>query len=62
MATVDEVMARLYSEAKPDQLEAMARYGMTTSNRLGVKIPKLCHIALNSEATQRRLQKQAQQQ
>lgn len=55
MATVDEALARLHAVAKPDQLEGMARYGMTrhtimfhgmaVDNRLGISIPDLRRIA-----------------
>ncbi|RJQ31797.1 MAG: DNA alkylation repair protein [Actinobacteria bacterium] len=37
----DEVMSKLKSKARPDQLEGMARFGMSTSQRLGISMPEL---------------------
>ncbi|MBN1147004.1 MAG: DNA alkylation repair protein [Anaerolineales bacterium] len=45
MASVDEVLELLREKADPGQLEGMARYGMSTEKRLGVKIPDLRQIA-----------------
>jgi 3-methyladenine DNA glycosylase AlkD len=41
MWTLTQVLDRLKAEARPDQLEGMARYGMVTENRLGVSMPRL---------------------
>ncbi len=40
-----QVMKRLREKARPDQLEAMAKYGMTVEKRLGLAIPELRKIA-----------------
>ncbi len=45
MTSVEEVLEKLRAKAQPDQLEGMARYGMTVEKRLGVKIPKLRRLA-----------------
>jgi 3-methyladenine DNA glycosylase AlkD len=45
MVSVDAVLERLQSEAKPDHLEGMARYGIVVEKRLGVSIPELRKIA-----------------
>ena len=45
MASVDEVLEQLKSQADPAQLEGMARYAMTGKNRLGVRVPALRKIA-----------------
>lgn len=45
MASVEEVLERLKSMAKPDQLEGMAKYGMVVERRLGVSIPNLRRLA-----------------
>jgi 3-methyladenine DNA glycosylase AlkD len=41
MWTLTQVLDRLKAEARPDQLEGMARYGMVIENRLGVSMPRL---------------------
>ena len=43
--SIEEVLKRLRGEARPDQLEGMARYGMTVERRLGVSIPNLRKLA-----------------
>jgi 3-methyladenine DNA glycosylase AlkD len=43
--TVEEVLKRLKSKARLDQLEGMARYGMSTDKRLGISIPELRKMA-----------------
>ena len=48
MMPVDAVMAQLHAAARPDQLAGMARYGMSTDNRLGVTVPELRRIAKQS--------------
>jgi 3-methyladenine DNA glycosylase AlkD len=42
---VEEVLERLKSMARPDQLEGMAKYGMVVERRLGVSIPDLRKMA-----------------
>jgi len=45
MATTEEVLERLKSKAKPEQLEGMARYGMAVERRLGVSVPDMRKLA-----------------
>ena len=45
MSSVEEVLNRLKKRARPDQLDGMARYGMTVEKRLGVSIPELRLLA-----------------
>jgi len=45
MGSVEEVLQRLKSKARPTQLEGMARYGMAVERRLGVSIPELRKMA-----------------
>jgi 3-methyladenine DNA glycosylase AlkD len=45
MTSVEEVLEKLRAKAQPDQLEGMARYGMTVEKRLGIKIPELRRLA-----------------
>ncbi len=45
MASVDVVIERLRSKARPDQLEGMARYGIVVERRLGVSVPDMRKIA-----------------
>ena len=45
MPAVEAVLEMLAAKAYPDQLEGMARYGMTVENRLGVKVPQMRKIA-----------------
>lgn len=45
MASVTDVLDRLQSKAKPEQLEGMAKYGMTVEKRLGVSIPDMRKLA-----------------
>jgi hypothetical protein len=45
MASVEEVLGRLKSKARPEQLGGMARYGMAVEKRLGVSIPELRILA-----------------
>ncbi len=45
MASVEEVLKKLREKARPDHLEGMARYGMTTGNRLGVSVPEMRKMA-----------------
>jgi len=45
MASVKDVLEKLHSKAKPDQLEGMARYGMAVERRLGVSVPDMRKLA-----------------
>ena len=38
---VDEALAALRAQARPDQLEGMARFGLTGAGRLGLAVPTL---------------------
>ncbi len=40
-ARLDEALARLHAAARPDQLAAMARFGLTGDTRLGLAVPTL---------------------
>ena len=42
---LEGAMARLRALARPDQLQGMARYGMSIEHRLGVSIPELRKLA-----------------
>jgi len=45
LVSIEEVLKRLESKSRRDQIEGMARYGMKVENRLGVSIPELRKIA-----------------
>lgn len=45
MATLEEVLEKLKAKARPEQLEGMARYGMSVEKRLGVAVPEMRKIA-----------------
>jgi len=45
MATLEEVLEKLRAKARQDQLEGMARYGMSVEKRLGVAVPEMRRIA-----------------
>jgi len=45
MSSVEDVLEKLKKKARPDQLEGMARYGMTVERRLGISIPELRLLA-----------------
>jgi len=45
MASVEEVLKKLESQAMPDKVQGMARYGMTAERRLGVSVPDMRSIA-----------------
>jgi 3-methyladenine DNA glycosylase AlkD len=45
MASVAEVLRQLEEKARPDQVEGMARYGMTAERRLGVSVPDMRKLA-----------------
>jgi len=45
MASVKDVLDKLQNKAKPDQLEGMARYGITVDRRLGASVPDMRKLA-----------------
>jgi 3-methyladenine DNA glycosylase AlkD len=45
MASVKDVLDKLRSKARPDQLAGMARYGMAIERRLGVSVPDMRKLA-----------------
>ncbi len=45
MISAKEVLKKLRSKSKPDQLEGMARYGIVTKRRLGVSVPDMRKLA-----------------
>jgi len=45
MASVKYVLDKLQSKARPEQLEGMAKYGMTVEQRLGVSVPDMRKLA-----------------
>jgi 3-methyladenine DNA glycosylase AlkD len=45
MASPEEILKKLKSKARPDQIEGMTKYGMGGANRLGVTIPDLRMMA-----------------
>jgi 3-methyladenine DNA glycosylase AlkD len=45
MASVKDVLDKLQSKAKPEQLKGMAKYGMTVEQRLGVSVPEMRKLA-----------------
>lgn len=45
MTTAQDVLETLKAEARPDQLEGTARYGMTTEKRSGIPVPLMRKIA-----------------
>ena len=45
MTTVDEVLERLREKARPEQVQGMARYGMTAEKRMGVRVPDMRRLA-----------------
>lgn len=45
MASVKDVLDRLQSKAKPEQLAGMAKYGITVGKRLGVSVPDMRNLA-----------------
>ncbi len=45
MSSVDEVLNKLRSHARPEQIAGMARFGMTPEQRLGVSVPDMRKIA-----------------
>jgi 3-methyladenine DNA glycosylase AlkD len=49
MASVKDVLDKLQSKAKPEQLKGMAKYGMTVEQRLGVSVPDMRKLAKEIE-------------
>ena len=45
MASVKDVLDRLRSKARPEQLKGMAKYGITIEQRLGVSVPDMRKLA-----------------
>ena len=45
MASVKDVLDKLRSKARPDQLTGMAKFGMTIERRLGVSVPDMRKLA-----------------
>jgi 3-methyladenine DNA glycosylase AlkD len=45
MASLEEVLKKLKSKARPDQLQGMERFGMEAERRLGVSVPDMRKIA-----------------
>jgi 3-methyladenine DNA glycosylase AlkD len=45
MTTIEQVIASLKKQARPDQLDGMQRFGMTKEGRLGISIPVLRKMA-----------------
>ncbi len=43
--SINDIVSKLKSKANPDNLEGMARYGISTTNRLGNSIPFLRKLA-----------------
>ena len=45
MASVKDVLDKLQSKARPEQLQGMAKYGMAVGQRLGVSVPDMRKLA-----------------
>jgi 3-methyladenine DNA glycosylase AlkD len=45
MASVKDVLDKLRSKARPEQLKGMAKYGITIEQRLGVSVPDMRKLA-----------------
>ncbi len=45
MASAEDILKKLKAKARPDQVEGMARFGMSPEQRMGVKVPDLRKIA-----------------
>ena len=45
MASVKDVLDKLQSKGRPEQLKGMAKYGMTVEQRLGVSVPDMRKLA-----------------
>ena len=48
MTSTIEILQELQSKARPDQVEGMTRFGMTSHRRLGVSVPNMRKIAKES--------------
>jgi 3-methyladenine DNA glycosylase AlkD len=45
MASVEDILRKLKDKSRPDQIEGMARFGISQERRLGVKVPEMRKIA-----------------
>jgi 3-methyladenine DNA glycosylase AlkD len=45
VASVEDILKKLKAKARPDQVEGMARYGISPERRLGVKVPDMRKLA-----------------
>ncbi len=45
MPSANQVLKLLKAKARPNQLEGMARYGLSIERRLGVSVPEMRRIA-----------------
>ena len=45
MASAEDILEKLKEKARPDQVEGMARFGISAEQRMGVKVPDLRKIA-----------------
>jgi 3-methyladenine DNA glycosylase AlkD len=45
MASAKDILKKLKAKERPNQLDGMARYGISTEGRLGVKVPDMRKIA-----------------
>jgi len=45
MASAEDILKKLKAKARPDQLEGMARFGISSDRRLGVNVPDMRKIA-----------------
>jgi 3-methyladenine DNA glycosylase AlkD len=45
MASMEDILEKLKEKSRPDQLEGMARFGMSAERRFGVKVPDMRKIA-----------------
>lgn len=45
MTATEDILLKLKANARPDQVEGMARYGISAERRLGVKVPDMRKIA-----------------
>jgi 3-methyladenine DNA glycosylase AlkD len=45
MASVEDILRKLTDKSRPDQVEGMARFGISPQRRLGVKVPEMRKIA-----------------
>jgi len=45
MASAEDILKKLKAKARPNQLEGMARFGISSERRLGVKVPDMRKIA-----------------